>query len=166
MELKDALKQLDPNNPEHWTTDGSPLLDPLKELMGEGTKLTRAMVTEQFPNFTKSNPFVDETGNEEIVSQAASTAETGESFIPPTVTETVTIIEPFAEDSDLLQLKEYGLELDNKLSFLVSERSRIESEIFTTEKQIDQLRTKQETTRRKDPVLEYLHSRVVNLAER
>ena len=161
MELREALKQLDINNPEHWTTDGSPLLDPLKELMGESAKVTRAMVNEQFPDFSRSNPFIDQAeGAQNAASQAASQAANGESFLPPIETVVQTAPVEFAEDSELLQLQSYGIELDNKMSSLIAQRESVEAEIFATERQIDQLRTKQETTKRKDPVLEYLRSRV------
>ena len=50
----EALKQLDANNDDHWTTDGHPRLDAVKELMG-GTAVSREEVTKAAPAFSRSN---------------------------------------------------------------------------------------------------------------
>lgn len=48
----DALALLDPARDEHWTTDGLPRVDVLSELLG-GEKVTRQLVTEAAPEFTR-----------------------------------------------------------------------------------------------------------------
>ena len=52
--ILEALKQLDANNDDHWTTDGHPRLDAVKELMG-GTAVSREEVTKAAPAFSRSN---------------------------------------------------------------------------------------------------------------
>lgn len=57
MNLKEALEDLDPLNPDHWTQNGDPRLDMLKERVG--TEVTRKEVTDLFPKFNRQNPITD-----------------------------------------------------------------------------------------------------------
>lgn len=50
-QLGDALETLNPENDNHWTTDGAPKLEALETIMGE--KVKRADVTKMFPLFTR-----------------------------------------------------------------------------------------------------------------
>lgn len=52
MDIKAALSQLDKNNDDHWTTNGLPRLDVLKDLTGDKS-VTRKMVTDADPSFTR-----------------------------------------------------------------------------------------------------------------
>jgi hypothetical protein len=48
-----ALRQLDPANPNHWTADGAPRLDTLKMLVGDST-LTREAVSAAWPGYGRA----------------------------------------------------------------------------------------------------------------
>lgn len=47
-----ALKQLDPNDDEHWTADGKPKMTAVEALMGR-SDITRAQVNEALPGFNR-----------------------------------------------------------------------------------------------------------------
>lgn len=51
--ILDALKKLDAGNDEHWTTEGLPRLDVLKDLTG--TQVTRDALNAVAKGFTRSN---------------------------------------------------------------------------------------------------------------
>ncbi len=51
MLLKDALLSLQKDNDDHWTSDGAPRLDVLKELVGHD--VTREDVTNEMPEFNR-----------------------------------------------------------------------------------------------------------------
>lgn len=57
MEIKDALAQLDPLNDDHWTADGLPRMDVIEALMDDKS-VTRKMVTDVAPNFSRENPVI------------------------------------------------------------------------------------------------------------
>lgn len=67
-----ALKSLDVNNDQHWTTDGAPRIDTLKILVGN-PGLSREDVNAALPGFSRAT--------------AANFAATGESGVPPVVTD-------------------------------------------------------------------------------
>lgn len=50
-DLKDALKQLDVNNDDHWTKGGLPLVDVVSGYHGE--PVTRAEIAEVWPEFSR-----------------------------------------------------------------------------------------------------------------
>ena len=52
MNLEKALKTLDPNNSDHWTSDGMPSLDLLKELTLDD-ELTREQITQAAPDLIR-----------------------------------------------------------------------------------------------------------------
>lgn len=52
MEIKQALGQLDPHDPDHWTGDGLPRIDVMRKLTGVA-KLTRQEITNGDPAFTR-----------------------------------------------------------------------------------------------------------------
>lgn len=54
MELKEALGNLDTMEDGHWTSDGSPRLDVLKDFLGKS--VTRQEVLDAAPQFNRSNP--------------------------------------------------------------------------------------------------------------
>ncbi len=49
--LEVALRSLDPDNNDHWTSDGSPKLDVLTSIIGD--RVTRALVTKEFPLYNR-----------------------------------------------------------------------------------------------------------------
>lgn len=53
-DLRTALAALDPENNDHWTVDGFPLM----EAVGPG--FTRKQVTTSFPHFSRSNPVLND----------------------------------------------------------------------------------------------------------
>lgn len=57
MELKEsivaALQLLDDDNDEHWTSLGLPSVDAVNDLVGGDEKITRAMISEAFPNLKR-----------------------------------------------------------------------------------------------------------------
>lgn len=60
MTLREALLKLDVSNDAHWTTDGSPMLSVLKDMLGEeGKDLNRGTLVKQYPNFNRKNTSLD-----------------------------------------------------------------------------------------------------------
>lgn len=53
-QIQDALAKLDPKNDNHWTTDGLPRLDTVKQMSGDNS-LTRETLTRVAPELTRSN---------------------------------------------------------------------------------------------------------------
>lgn len=87
MSLIEALKTLDPENNDHWTSDGLPRLDVLKNLTG--TQVTREQITAQAKSFNRKSPTLD--------SQETKPAETPEAPQTPVETSKET---PDEDDSD------------------------------------------------------------------
>lgn len=83
MELKTALTELDVKNDEHWTADGAPKVDVLKEMTGDAS-LTRQAIVDAAPHFTRANPALEEEtddaeeskdegeGSEEVTDEVSS----------------------------------------------------------------------------------------------
>lgn len=64
----EALKKLDPETEDHWTTDGAPRLDVLEaDLPG----VTRKMVLEAAPLFHRKNPVTPDLAAEREAAEAA-----------------------------------------------------------------------------------------------
>ena len=96
MDIRVALHHLDPSNNDHWTADGAPRIDAVSEYAGE--QLTRAMVTNAAPDFTRETAQtavgavpVEEPSGEEVPSaethtetnpEAPTAEEVGEPSIP------------------------------------------------------------------------------------
>lgn len=53
MTIADALKLLDPSNPDHWTTDGLPLVDAVRAASGLGDEVSRQAITDAAPEFNR-----------------------------------------------------------------------------------------------------------------
>lgn len=56
--IREALAKLDPANDMHWTSDGSPRMDVVEDLVGDKS-IKRADVTAAAPAFTRENPVLD-----------------------------------------------------------------------------------------------------------
>lgn len=67
--LIEALVDLDPENPNHWTSDGLPKLDALKFATGNAS-LTRSDVTDAAPLFTRDNRVIEEPEPEQPLASA------------------------------------------------------------------------------------------------
>lgn len=83
MDLREALSQLDTLNDDHWTGDGAPKIDAVKEILGG--PVTRQDIINTAPHFSRENPLleepkVNEDGNQE----------------PPVLDENVDLIDNFA----------------------------------------------------------------------
>jgi len=57
MNILEALSALDTDNDDDWTKDGLPKTDAVSEVVGE--KVTREMITEVAPLFTRENPVLE-----------------------------------------------------------------------------------------------------------
>lgn len=57
--IQAALKQLDPNNPNHWTQEGLPRLETIRILLGDPS-VAREQVTSAAPTFSRTNLVVGE----------------------------------------------------------------------------------------------------------
>lgn len=57
MTLIEALKALDPQNDEHWTKEGTPLLNVIEQMTGKS--YSRAEISAVAPSFNRSNPVVE-----------------------------------------------------------------------------------------------------------
>lgn len=53
MKIIEALRKLDPNNDDHWTSDGLPKLDAVEGFLGESA--ARADISKVAPKFTRKN---------------------------------------------------------------------------------------------------------------
>jgi len=78
-EILMGLSKLDVKNDDHWTSNGSPRMDVVQQLVGNDT-LTRKMVTDAAPQFSRENPdlpgFIgDGKGPEADAIHAAAAAE-------------------------------------------------------------------------------------------
>lgn len=60
-QIKEALLKLDPNNDDHWTREGVPRLDVMKELLG--ADVSRADITQASSSFTRKTPTLEEAAD-------------------------------------------------------------------------------------------------------
>lgn len=58
MDIREALSQLDTLNDDHWTGEGAPKIDAVKELLGG--PVTRQDIINAAPHFSRENPIVEE----------------------------------------------------------------------------------------------------------
>lgn len=70
MNIKDALAQLDPQNNDHWTGDGLPLVQAVSDLVGKD--VSRKEVTDALPGFSRALAIKNATGTQ-VASQAVNT---------------------------------------------------------------------------------------------
>src|SRR3954462_11774402 len=83
-----ALKQLDPVKDEHWTSDGAPRIDVIKQLTGE-MSITRESIVAVAPTFNRTSavapvvpPTVDKAAGAAQGAPAATVAAPGTSTAP------------------------------------------------------------------------------------
>lgn len=55
QKIKDALAKLDRSNDNHWTSDGLPRLEVVKELAGYTNQPSRETITATLPGFTRAS---------------------------------------------------------------------------------------------------------------
>lgn len=70
MNIKDALAQLDPQNNDHWTGDGLPLVQAVSDLVGKD--VSRKEVTDALPGFSRALAIKNATGTQ-VASQVVNT---------------------------------------------------------------------------------------------
>lgn len=75
MNIKDALAQLDPQNNDHWTGDGLPLVQAVSDLVGKD--VSRKEVTDALPGFSRALAIKNATATQ-VASQAVNTPTTSE----------------------------------------------------------------------------------------
>lgn len=75
MNIKDALAQLDPQNNDHWTGDGLPLVQAVSDLVGKD--VSRKEVTDALPGFSRALAIKNATGTQ-VASQVVNTPTTNE----------------------------------------------------------------------------------------
>lgn len=83
--IRDALKKLNPENDDHWTSEGLPRLDVMKELVGHA--VSRADITGAAKSFTRTSPSLDASASDEA-SDVQATEEQPSQDTSPTTTET------------------------------------------------------------------------------
>lgn len=70
MDIKEALSKLDPNNKDHWTGDGLPLVQAVSDLIGKD--VTRKEVTDALPGFSRALAIKNATGTQVAPTTAAT----------------------------------------------------------------------------------------------
>jgi hypothetical protein len=75
MDIKDALGKLDPQNNDHWTGDGLPLVQAVSDLVGKD--VSRKEVTDALPGFSRALAIKNATGTQ-VASQVVNTPTTSE----------------------------------------------------------------------------------------
>lgn len=89
-QILNALKTLDPNNPDQWTNDGLPKVDALGV---QGIK--RSDITQVAPHFTRENPVLELPQEDSIVVDGEKGAEDSEPSAP-----TITEDESYTEEEE------------------------------------------------------------------
>jgi hypothetical protein len=121
MQINEALFLLDPKEDSQWTQDGLPLVEKVRELMGDET-VTRAMISDACPDFNreKAATFRDESEEEETDTNKPA-FEAGK----------------IEEGIDPIQ------ELDQKINSLMDEKAGIENQITALSRKRDFLAERQ-----------------------
>lgn len=73
MDIREALSQLDTLNDDHWTGEGAPKIDAVKELLGR--PVTRQDIINAAPHFSRENPIVEEEKSDAEEGQGQGLAE-------------------------------------------------------------------------------------------
>lgn len=58
MDIREALAKLDTMENEHWTADGAPKIDAVKDLLNRN--VTRQEITDAAPKFSRENPIIED----------------------------------------------------------------------------------------------------------
>lgn len=70
--IKEALTKLDVTNDDHWTSEGLPRLDVMKDLVG--SPVGRAQITSAAKGFTRSTPVIDADSDKVEVTSVGTVA--------------------------------------------------------------------------------------------
>lgn len=88
MNIKDALAQLDPQNNDHWTGDGLPLVQAVSDLVGKD--VSRKEVTDALPGFSRALAIKNATGTQvasQVVNTPTASEQAAQSATPTQTTE-------------------------------------------------------------------------------
>lgn len=141
MSLVDSLAKLDPNNDEHWTTNGDPLLNVVKDL--HGSAVTRAQINEAVPGFSRSNFNLVVKG--EAVETQTSEAADAQAQSAENVVETdaeVTHVEDQQEGTDeaeVTETQEAGVDGDDELKALENEAAKLRELISKSKNELTEV---------------------------
>lgn len=148
MTIQEALQALDPQNDEHWTSDGSPRMDTLQELTGDES-LTRKQVREIAPTFTREtagqtppeDPGVSPETEQGATAAPPTQDDEDEQETPP-VDEDDDRPEEGAEDDEAALAEED--DLTRELEEAEAELAEREAELAERRKEIDQVRARRD----------------------
>nr|DAO82791.1 MAG TPA: hypothetical protein [Caudoviricetes sp.] len=167
--LIEALLELDPDNPNHWTNDGLPKVDALR-FATANPSLTRDDITSAAPLFTRDNRVLEEPEPVEPVKSADpvlhEAVEKGKADeeqkkiavatmqIEVTLSEALrTLLEPekIGDTSGLtdVELKEKREKLGNVVKEIAQAKHVLESAITDVQKDLDKIIIEQESRRPK-----------------
>lgn len=128
METREALLSLDPSNDDHWTADGQPRLDVLKELTGDSF-LNRATLKEEFRGFSRDNAeayFEDHSDHSEASNEGRSeSTRFGEESTEVQSEDSEVHEEASDEPSELEQLKAQHAESEKRLTAMRAEHNEL-----------------------------------------
>lgn len=122
QKIRDALANLDVENDDHWTAEGMPRLDVVKDAVG--TAVSRADITAAAKGFTRKTPNLDvekaeNTGSGESADETATSEET-ETTTPPAAPE-----EQDEEETELGEEDEVEAELKAAQDALYKAQDRL-----------------------------------------
>lgn len=118
--IKEALGKLDIENDEHWTTEGLPRLDVMKDLLN-GEAVSRADITAAVKGFSRKTPNLEaeepeNTGSGESADAQATKPETTKDTTPPATAEDEESEEEQESEPERAPLGEYnGSEVEQEL---------------------------------------------------
>lgn len=134
--IQAALKQLDPNNPNHWTQEGLPRLETIRILLGDPS-VAREQVTSAAPTFSRTNLVVGEQPKVSVTLEQPGLPEMpqGEVTPPPVVKETqeqqlTRLDAEIAElDKTIDKATAHRINLNNKRDQIISDIERKRPEV-------------------------------------
>lgn len=76
--IKDALAKLDPQNDNHWTSDGLPRIDTIR-MFASDPSISRELITAEAPDFSRSNPVIP--GMEAVAAVVTDSSDTADNVV-------------------------------------------------------------------------------------
>lgn len=143
--IEQAVLELDPDNVNHWTTEGLPRIETLKLLTGDST-ITRDAINTAAPNLTR----------ETLAAQLQSEAEEG----PDESDTNVVTEEEFDELEDLVDVERTLVSVKQQISAIqteISERQAALTVLIQREADLDNILTTSKPKQNMNPeIAEYL----------
>lgn len=130
MDLIEAISALDADNDEHWTANGLPRIDALKEMTGEDD-ITRMMIDELAPDYTRTSRYdlydddddIADSVPDEVVAEPAPVVSASE--VESAIAKRTARIEVLEEEIDTL-----GREVEVLQREIAEKRAALEVEQF------------------------------------